>query len=134
MRFIQRFDALCSRNSSYAGVFLRLGLAIVFLWFGIDKFFSPTTWVAFVPGWMHSLSPIDMNVFMYIQGAIETVIGVLLLVGYKTRLAAAGAAAILVIVIISVGLNELGLRDFALLCGAIALMLLGPGKWSVDTR
>ncbi len=32
---------------------LRLGLALVFVWFGIDKFFRPLAWVGWIPSFMY---------------------------------------------------------------------------------
>lgn len=127
-----KLESALESKKDFASLFLRIGLAVIFLWFGIDKFFNPSVWANFVPEWMLPLIIINMTVFIYIQGAIEAIIGALLIVGYKTRIAALAAAVTLFVILISVGLNDIGLRDFGLLCAAITLSLLGSNIWSVD--
>ena len=47
-------------------VILRVGLALVFLWFGSSQLFSPTQWTSFLPGFISIVSPVlnipDFNV------------------------------------------------------------------------
>ena len=111
---------------------VRLGIAVVFLWFGVDKFFRPLVWFGFVPEFAVGLNPLSPNAFMYVQGVVETALGFLLLIGFFTRIASAAAAFIMFFVVLSLGFNDLGIRDFAVFCIAVALSLSDPVKPSLD--
>jgi len=63
----------------YSNLILRLSLAIVFFWFGIDKFFHPDYWAnAWVPQSISSLManfkirPVDI---IYMSGVFEVLVG-----------------------------------------------------------
>jgi len=67
------------QSLKYSNLALRLSLAIVFFWFGIDKFFHPDYWVnAWVP---QSISLFAENFKMrqidiiYISGVFEILVG-----------------------------------------------------------
>ena len=113
---------------------LRIGLGIIFFWFGITKFTNVQDWLRYIPPWLQSLIPISMNLFLYIQGAIETLIGLFLILGIFVRKSAFLAALILIVIIITVGFNDISLRDFGLLMIAISLMILGKGKYSISKK
>lgn len=107
---------------------LRIGLAFVFLYFGIDKFFHPSVWLVWVPEWMLALIPNGFqNAFMYFQGAIEALLGAALLFGIRTRTASALAALLLLGIVTLTNiprLTDVGVRDIGLLAAALALMRL----------
>ena len=125
------------RNKDYGTLFMRFGLALIFLWFGIDKFIHVQNWIGWVPEWMASFIPVSLFTFMYFQGAIEMLVGALLLVGYKTRFAALLAMLILLGVVLSTigtGQAEVMLRDIGLLGASISLLFAGSKCSSVDGR
>lgn len=126
----------CERNQKYATLILRLGIAFVFLWFGIDKFIHTVNWIGWVPQWMQALIPFSMNAFMYGQGVIETIIGLMLLVGYKVRFASLLASITIAGVLISLigtGQAEIMVRDTGLLAASLSLFLTGCKCMSVDS-
>ena len=100
---------------------LRLSLAFVFIWFGVDKFFHPALWEAFMPEWMLSNLPVSLGAFMTLQGIGETVIGLLLLTP-KFRFGALCAALLLLAIVPILGFNDVGIRDIALFLVALALV------------
>lgn len=101
----------------------RIGLGIVFLWFGIDKFINPEIWLGLIPNWILAIFPsTDIN-YMYFHGVIESIIGLLLISGKILRLSSTIAAIILIGIIFSLGYGDLAVRDFGLLTIAIALMV-----------
>jgi uncharacterized membrane protein YphA (DoxX/SURF4 family) len=112
---------------------IRLGLAIVFLWFGISKILQPESWIAWLPTWIEQL-PISTTTHLILQGIAEAILGVLLLLGLFTRLAAAIAAILLVAVIITIGYNDIAIRDLAILSIAIALFFNKHNPLSLDNR
>ena len=111
---------------------IRIGLAVVFLWIGIDTLLHPIVWLAWVPQWLLNIIPFSPTMFMYIQGSVHVLLGSLLLVGFLTRKAAAVAAVILAAIIITLGFNDLAARDFAILTIAIALALVKEHPLSLD--
>ncbi|HLC32244.1 MAG TPA: DoxX family protein [Candidatus Nanoarchaeia archaeon] len=123
------------RNKEYGLFFTRVGIAAIFLWFGIDKFIHVQHWIDWVPDWMVSIIPLSLTMFMYVQGVIETLTGALLLTGYKTRFGAFLAALTLLGVIISMistGQTEVMLRDIGLFGASLALLFTGSKKLGID--
>lgn len=111
---------------------LRIGLGGVFLWFGTDKFIHPDIWVNYIPTWFPML--VSVNLFVLLLGIVETLVGLLVLAGFYTRIAAVFAALMLVPILISLGYNEIGVRDFGLLMLAVGLAVLGAGEFSIDYK
>jgi len=111
---------------------LRLGLGGVFLWFGTDKFLHPDIWTNYIPSWFPMLIPV--SIFIILLGIVETLLGLMLLTGFYTRVAAAIAALMLIPIIISLGYNEISVRDFGLLMLAVGIAFLGAGHLSIDSK
>ena len=55
---------------------LRLGLAFVFGWFGIDKFLHLQNWYGWIPQWM-GFVPRDL--FLYAVAVVEVILAILLI-------------------------------------------------------
>lgn len=111
---------------------LRIGLGGVFLWFGTDKFIHPDIWVHYIPSWFPMLIPVSL--FVLLMGIVETLVGLLLLAGFYTRIAAVFAALMLIPILVSLGYNEIGVRDFGLLLLSLGIAFLGAGDLSIDNR
>ena len=106
--------------------FLRLGLAAVFLWFGIDKFIHPAYWInAWVPaGFLDFLSRfrLDGNQFIFLMGIFEVLVGTSLLTGVLMKLFSFLAIIFLVSIFFTAPFNEVIIRDFGLLGGFLAIL------------
>lgn len=113
---------------------LRIGLGGVFLLFGIDKFFHPIMWINWVPSILFSVIPIGKTSFIFIVGASEAFLGLLVFIGYFARFAAGLSALHLLFILFAVGFNEIMIRDFGLFCLAFGLTCLGPGQYSLDKK
>jgi len=109
------------KYSKYSDLILRLGLGFVFIYFGIDKFFHPSYWIGYIPAWF--VIPISMTVFIYLMGIVETVVGLGIVTNRHLRFFAAIAALMLIGISISIGWNEITVRDIGLLAVAVSLML-----------
>ena len=112
---------------------IRIGLALVFLFFGIDKFINPFIWIGWVPKWLLALLPISQYAFIYTQGAFQVILGIILLLGFFTRIAAIVAAIFMAAVVFTVGFNDLGIRDTAIFSMALALALSKNYPLSLDS-
>lgn len=104
---------------------LKLGLATVFLWFGVDKFFHPNYWIdAWIPASVLSfVSNFGINEiqFTYLNGIFEVVVGLSLLTGVFSRIFASLAVLFLVLIILFIGFNEVIVRDIGLIGGLVAI-------------
>ncbi len=117
-------------------VALRIGLATVFLVFGIWKARAPVDWVIFMPNWIAGavagIDSIDALGVLKMMGFIEAVLGLQLLVGFYTKTSAAICTFLLAGIVFHVGFDQVGIRDLGLLAAALALAFAGSGPWSVD--
>lgn len=115
-----------------SNLFLRLGLAFVFFWFGIDKFIHPDYWInAWTPAWFQSLLDrfnIGALNFIYANGIFEIVLGLGFVFNIFVKLLALLAILFLLAVIFSFGLNEITVRDVGLIGSALALLFWNGRK------
>jgi uncharacterized membrane protein YphA (DoxX/SURF4 family) len=106
---------------------LRIGLAAVFVWFGIDKFIQPQYWVdAWTPQFAQALAAkagLAATDLMYFIAILEVLVALSLATGFFMQWFAAGAAAFLAVVFAVHGVNEVLVRDIGLIGGLVALVL-----------
>ncbi len=138
-----------NKNKKYSVVIIRIGLALVLLWFGINQTFDSDSFLGYVPAWamphpahmmhfppvhvMHN-STINVNAIIMLNGAFETIIGLFLLIGLYTRILAFIAAIHLFIIAFSLGYNDIAVRDFGLALMAVSLVFSGAGSLSLDSK
>jgi uncharacterized membrane protein YphA (DoxX/SURF4 family) len=110
---------------------LRIGLSLVYLWFGINQIADPTSFLGFPPAWI-LLEPAAL---VFFNGVFETITATLLLFGVFNRVVAGLLGLHMVGIIVAVGYNPVAVRDFGLLVGLIAVMINGSDTyslWSAD--
>lgn len=117
----------------YAGPVLRIGSAIVVLWFGFQQFLHTSSWVGFVPEFIVNHSPVDVETLVHFNGAVEIVFGTALIIGIFSRVSAAILALHMAHITLIVGYDATGVRDFGLVVGTTAAALLGPDIWSLES-
>ncbi len=117
------------QSLKYSNLILRLGLAIVFFWFGIDKFFHPDYWVnAWVPQSvglfaMHlKLHPVDI---VYITGIFEVLVATSLVTNIFVVLFSSLAVLFLASLTVFLGFSEVVVRDVGLI-GAFLSLIFWP--------
>jgi len=110
---------------------VRIGISLVFLWFGISQLTSPNLWTSLIPSYLSSFDPITL---VYLHGAIETILGFLLLLGIFTRVAAIVLALNLLHTIILLGYNPVAVRDAGIIIAIIAIAINGPDIWCLDKK
>ena len=105
---------------------LLLGLAFVFLYFGIDKFEHASLWIGWIPEWMDGLLHMSADRWLRIIAVTEIAIGAALIIPFRLirQIAAIGATLHLVGILTQVGWNDVGIRDIGLLAMAVALFFL----------
>jgi len=118
----------------YAQLSLRLGLGVVFLVFGLDKFRSEeaqfASWADWVPGWFSPLIGGQVKGFIYVLGVFEVLAGLAFLSGYLLFWAAfLSSLFLLATVLLSTSgpffgkVDQSTIRDIGLLGGTLSLML-----------
>jgi putative oxidoreductase len=128
------------RLAEFAPLVLRLGVGLVFVVHGWQKL---TGGPSAFGGMLSGLGVGAPEVFAWLVTIAELVGGLLLLVGLLTRLATLPLIATMIgaIVLVKVDLGIIAPEgamipgaelDIALLAGLTALLLLGPGRLSVD--
>jgi len=121
-------------NKNYATVLIRVSLALVLLWFGIDQIANTENWFGYIPHWLTSNLSSSLSTFIILNGIFEIIIGVLLLIGFYTRIIAFIAALHLLSITIAVGYNDIAVRDLGLTLMAVSLIFSGAGVLSLDSK
>jgi uncharacterized membrane protein YphA (DoxX/SURF4 family) len=117
------------KQRDYAILILRVGLALVFLYFGVMQLINPAQWTRLLPGFTSSM---PQETLIMLNGVFEVIFGLLLLVGFMTRWVAALLAIHLASITVNLGYTAIGVRDFGLTLATIALALYNNTKYSVD--
>jgi uncharacterized membrane protein YphA (DoxX/SURF4 family) len=90
-------------RASYANLALRLGLALAFLYPPINALSDPNSWIGYFPPFVLSLSHaagVPDLVLLHSFGALEVIIALWILSGWRIQLPAALACAMLVGIVI----------------------------------
>lgn len=113
-------------NLRLSYLFLRLGLAAVFIWFGIDKFVHPSYWVnAWVPLYFLAILAkihIASQSFIYLCGIFEVLVSISLITEIFIKTFSVLAAIFLVATLFSVGISEVTIRDFSIVGSLLAIV------------
>lgn len=118
--FFESIESFLSRNSRVAPLFLRVGLAIVFMYAAISSFISPNDWMGYLPGFVRDIMP--ATVVLTIFSVVELALAAWLLSGVRVRFAALFAATMLAgIVVSNISLLPISFRDIGLVFAALAL-------------
>ena len=115
-------------------IVLRLGLGLVFTWFGLDKLINPSNWLGYITPKVAQFIFINLNSFIFILGIIEIMLGILLIIGLYTRIVALIMAIHLTLVIISIGFNDVAVRDIGLLSIALYLSLITLKRQNIKKK
>ncbi len=114
----------------YSTLILRIGLGIVFLWFGVTSILQPEIWSSLVP----SLIPISGNTVIIIMAIFQVLMAILLIIGLFTRLASLLLAISMIPIIMSLGYNDIAVRDLGIFTALLSLSLSENKKLSLDSK
>lgn len=118
---------------NYAPTIVRIGISLVFLWFGLNQIFDSSSFLGWLPQFAYSL-PIEPLTLILFNGLFETFFGVLLLTGLFTRISALVLGIHLLSIAFSQGYNDILIRDLGLAAVTFAIFLYGPDNWSLDRK
>lgn len=115
---------------SAAKLFLKLGLAFVFLYAGISALISPADWIGFIPDWLPTIIP--KETMLMLHAIFEVGLGIWLLSSWKGFFAAGIAALdLLMITIMNFSILSVVFRDVGLIFAASALAALYQDKLKI---
>ena len=114
---------LINMNKQYLStLFLRLGLAFVFLYAGIAAFITPNNWVGFIPNIGNFITK---AIILQIHVAVNVLLGLWLLSNKKIFYASSVSSVFLFgITIFNISQFDIIFRDVAILLSALALAVL----------
>lgn len=115
----------------YSSTVLRIGIGLVILYFSSQQFMNPASWTSFLPSWTNSL-PISQIQFIYLNAWFELIFGILLIVGFYTRIVSAFLVLHMLGIVFSIGYNPTGMRDFGLFVALLSISLHEVNHLSVD--
>ena len=108
-------------DSKYTALVLRIGLALLFLYFGFSQISDPVSWSGFVPTFVSDVLPFPVENFVLANGALELLLVLLLIVGFQTRIVALLAAGHMAGIVFGLGFSAIAVRDFMTMVSCIAL-------------
>ncbi len=116
----------------YGPILTRIGIGIVFLWFGINQLINPEDFLSYLPEFLFAMDSAKM--ILLVNGIFEIVLSTFLLIGLFVRPVSLLLSIHLLAIVISLGYNDIAVRDFGLMIVTFATFLGGADKWSLDYR
>lgn len=115
----------------YAPAVVRVGVSLVFLWFGVSQLGDPAAWTRLLPNWTSAL-PLGPEALIQLNGGFEILFGILLLIGLAVRPVALLLALHMFHVVVVVGYGGVGVRDFGLAMATTSVFLYGSDRFTLD--
>ena len=147
---INKIMGFIGQNQKYSAAIIRIGIAFVLLWFGINQLVNPESFLGYMPHWlyphdaqmqhehpmqlMHNIPIPSAHTILMSNGIFEAIAGILLLIGLFTRVIAFIAALHLLVIASFLGYNDIAVRDIGLAIMAASLVLSGAGPLSMDSK
>ncbi len=110
------------KNPSVGFHLLRVGLGITFLSVGVLILRHPDAWGGLLQPWAAGLLPVPLAQAMVATGLLDAAVGLFLLAGIGVWVAALVGMLHLFVVLLTVGVNDVTVRDVGLLMASAALL------------
>lgn len=124
---------MSDKKRSFAPVVLRIGICLVYLWFGLNQLLNPSAWTIYLPGYTNLL-PVSPEGIVAFNGVIEVVLALFLLIGWKVRFFATLLAVHAFHILTTVGYSAIGVRDFAIFVAVLSVALHGADRWCIGAK
>ncbi len=116
----------------YSPTVLRVGIALVIIWFGLEQMKDFEAWSGIIPSWATSLTGLSAVTIVKINAWSEVVFGLAHLLGIYTRITGLILTLHMATITFIVGYNPTGVRDFGVTIGALASFMHGVSPLSLD--
>jgi len=124
-----RFDNI--GTDKYVSLILRLGIAIVFLYFGISQLITPEAFIGWLPDEI-KLLPLSPRTFVVLNGGFEIFAASLLALGIYRRITALILGLHLLGITFTIGFTEIGIRDLGLVIATLTIVLISKDYYSLE--
>lgn len=114
----------------FAPLVLRIGIALVFVWFGTQQLINPSLWVGFVPEPFQDIF-LPVETLVRLNGWAELVLALMLVLGFWLRIVGVLLFLHLFMIALEAG-GAIGVRDFGLSIASLTIALMKPDDWSLD--
>lgn len=125
-------EKIINNLKTYSPTVLRIGMALIAIWFGAQELLNPQMWTGYIPDSVIAFSNLSANFLVHMNGSFELVLGIALLLGIKTRITALLLTLHMLDITYVVGYGALGIRDLGLAFGLLAVFMHGPSPLSFD--
>ena len=109
----------------YPQLAIRISLAIVFIWFGLDKFIDPQHWSGTLPQVLTNLAAtlhIGARDLLFLSGIFEVLVAVSLVTGFFIRWFASATLIFVLFAGIAHGFGDDLVRDIGVMGGLVAII------------
>ena len=113
---------------------LRIGMAVVILWFSLQQFMHNSTWIAYIPDYAVTLTHLSASTLVFMNAVFELVFGLMIMFGWQTRIASFLLAVHLFDIMWVVGYGEIGARDLGLAIGTFVVFMNGNDMFCVQQK
>ena len=121
------------KHLNTAGIFiLRCALGIMFFVLGLQHITQQPP-VTFLTAKMTTWLGLSLSSVIYTEGILVLMIGILLMMGWLTRIVAIIGGILLFVIIAKGNLNQ-GVSYITEVAGAVVLAITGAREWSIDAR
>jgi uncharacterized membrane protein YphA (DoxX/SURF4 family) len=135
-------NKILTTDNSSTTILIRMIVGTVFLSEGIQKFLFP---LALGPGRFEKIGLPSPELLANMVACFEITCGLMILLGFVTRLSSIPLIAIMLVAISTTKINILindgfwkmmheSRTDWSMLLGSIFLLIKGGGRWSLDRR
>ena len=116
----------------YAPLVVRIAMSVVFLWFGVNQLIQPDMFMGYLPNFLLQSDYAQMAI--YANGLAEVILGTMLIVGFYTKAAALLLSLHLLSIIITLGYNDIAVRDLGLMLATFSIFMGGGDEWTLDKK
>jgi uncharacterized membrane protein YphA (DoxX/SURF4 family) len=116
----------------YAPITVRLAISFVVLWFGINQLVQPEDFMGYLPEFL--LQSDYAKTAVILNGLFETMFGIALAIGFLVRPVALILSIHLFSIVLTLGYNDIAIRDFGLALVSLSIFIGGADKWCLDYR
>lgn len=134
-------ERISDRLHGFSGLFLRWGLGFIYLFSGYSKLFAGSDGIGVCSNraeavtlvGSYSFLPLDPETFVVVQSVLEIILGLVLIVGLKTRWA--GLISVILMLLFFIFIDfQLVWKNVALLGASLALVVTKENRWSWNGR